>query len=267
MKQIISGSKTVLVPINKVGRNYFPYIKELQDRKVKYIDISDVYYGTAPTITNSSLHYGVYLTLADKYGNLFYDAVPVENFNSTQYFLGVRNFIDRQIILQNCFIENEVAANIGRFVAVTFYWDEEQTQSTKKCLKQLIEIVIDPSLANSQLFYYRVKFPDVQNLANKRIRSIRTASWFATMTTPLGYPTINPSTGTTVYMTLAYGRNILFDNLPLKYMREQWTNSQLEFADVLLNMQDCYMSIAFAQASDIPSTVFSVPLIVEYIED
>lgn len=264
MKQVISGSKTVLVPINRVGRNYFPYIKELQDRKVKYIDISNVYFGKSPSETEESLYYGMFLTLADKYSNLFYDAVPIENFNSTQYFLGVRNFIDRQIILQNCFIENEVAANVGKFVAVTFYWDDAKTTTDNKCFKQLIEVVVEPSNA---LYVFKAKFPDIQNIANKRIRSIRTASWFATMTTPLGYPTINPSTGTTVYMTLAYGNNIHFDNLPLKYMREQWTNSQLEFADVLLNMQDCYLSIAFNQASDIPATAFSVPLIVEYIEE
>ena len=72
MNQIISGSKTVLVPINRVGRNYFPYVKELQDRKVKYIDISDVRIGISPTETVYSVNYGVFITLADRYGNLFY---------------------------------------------------------------------------------------------------------------------------------------------------------------------------------------------------
>lgn len=263
MNQIISGSKTVLVPINRVGRNYFPYVKELQDRKVKYIDISDVRIGISPTETVYSVNYGVFITLADRYGNLFYDAVPIENFNAPQYFLGVRNNIDRQIILQNCFIENSNASNVGKYVAVTFYWDDMQ-MTNKKCFKQLIEVVVEPSQVN--LFTYKLKFPDVQNLANKRIRSIRTASWYAPMTTPLGYPTID-SSGTTIYMTLANGNKIYFDNLPLKYMRENWTNSQLAFSDIVLNMQDCYLSIAFAQSQDIPVTTFSVPLIVEYIEE
>ena len=265
MNQIISGSKTVLVPINKVGRNYFPYIKELQDRKVKFIDISDVQFAKSPSKTELSLYYGVFLTLADKFGNLFYDAVPVENFNSTQYFLGVRNLIDRNIILQNCFVENTLSSNIGKYIAVTFYWEDEYNYNpNKKCYKQLIEVIVEQQ---SNLYLYKVKFPDVQNLANKRIRSIRQGAWFASLTTPLGFPTLNPSSGTTIYMTLANGGNIIFDNLPLKYMREQWTNSQLSFDDVLLNLQDCYLSIAFTQASDIPATAFSVPLIVEYIEE
>lgn len=265
MKQVISGSKTVLVPINRVGRNYFPYIKELQDRKVKYIDISDVYFGKSSSETEATIGYGLFLTLVDKYSNLFYDAVPVENFNSIQYFLGVRNNINRQIILQNCFIENEVAARVGKFVAVTFYWDDDKTTTDKKCFKQLIEVVIERS--QSSLYIFKVKFPDVQNIANKRIRSIRPAAWVATFTTPLGYPTINPSANVTISMTLANGNNILFDNLPIYYMRETWANSQLEFADVLLNMQDCYLSIAFSREYDIPTTAFSVPLIVEYIEE
>ena len=271
---VISNSKTIFVPINKVGRNYFPYVKELQDKKIKFIDIVSSYYdflfAQQEVVTSDS---NMFITLSDKQGNLFYDNIDIANFRP-QYRLGQRNTIERNLILQNCFIEAPIL-NSPKVVAVTFYWDENNVkQSNKKTYKETIELLINPTSSANKNF--TIKFPDIRNIAGKRIRSIRAVEVGGSTISPSGYPTwfagwntADPQSVYSIYLTLVNGNNVIVDHLDTKLLTDLLSVDPIEFNDILINFPDSYITFEakYGSNNNIPTDVRSIPLIIEYLED
>lgn len=272
---IISRSKTIFVPINKVGRNYFPYVKELQDKKIKFIDIVSSYYNFLYSQSNVvTVESNCYLTLVDKQGNLFYDNIDIANFRP-QYRLGQRNTIERYITLQNCFIEVS-ELDSPKVVAVTFYWDEGEVRYNKisKTYKETVELLYNSTLdANKSI---KIKFPDIRNIAGKRIRSIRLDTMFGSTISPSGYPTwyagwntADPTSKYSIYLTLVNGTNILIDQLDTLLLTDLLSVDPIEFNDILINFPDSYIMFEAKYGTNNPSPtgVRSIPLIIEYLED
>lgn len=272
--QVFSRSKTIFVEINKVGRNYLPFIKELEDRDIKYIDILSSYIDydsndVVETLSNTSL----YLTLVDKYGKMFIDNLWLTAF-TPGYHLGMRQVIGRRLVLQNCFFENAEQCLIGGVVAITFYWDDTQYSLSAKnatYYKETVELLYKQP--NSKEFSLKIKFPDIRTLAGKRIRSIRPAYWAGTATSPLGYPTISAASSIqkSIYLTLANGSNILIDSLDLNALIDVYALEPLVFENILVNFPDCYLELVMKidehDTTITPNTIYSIPLIIEYMED
>lgn len=260
--QRFSRSKTIFLRLSKIGRNYLPFIKELETYNVKFIDILQSYIDYDGVDVIETLSSGAYLTLADKFDNLFYDQVDIINFNSA-YYLGQHKLIDRKLVLQNCFIDLQNPNYIGRVVAITFYWDEPQYtngNNTQKTFKELVELIVLPS-SNK---YIRIKFQDIRTIAGKRIRSIR--QHYDNAITPLGYPTlpINSVLHFSIYLTLANGNNILVDKLDLTAMYDNYRLLPLEFDNLLVNFPDSYVEVVVTTALE---QTTSIPLLIEYLED
>ena len=271
--QVFSRSKTIFFPISKVGRNYLPFIKELEDAEVKFINIgtSAVNYsgiGYVQTIDSD-----LYISLSDRYGNLFYDNAPIRTFSSN-YYLGQMQTIGRKIVLQNCFIENPNTNNVGKIVAITFFWDDARFSSKQQgqTYKETVELLLPPEPMREKKV--KLKFPDIRTIAGKRIRSIRPAYDYSSIS-PLNYKTIingwNMNDGTgfySVYLTLANGSTILVDNLDLNKMLDAYKVEPLYFENLLVNFPDSYITFVVKYGNQtLPEDIRSIPLIIEYLED
>lgn len=266
--QTISRSKTIYVPINKIGRNYLPFVKELQQYPVKFIDIQSSFIVLGNGSVVKTINNNVYLTLADAAGNLFYDNVDIINFTPDE-FLGQRKLINTKLILQNCFISNTLIANIGSIVAITFYWDEPRFAANvtgKKIYKETVELLMNP--ITTPTARQRINFPDIRNLANKRIRAIRPAYLSQSTVSPLGYKIFERVEEFSVYLTLANGNNILIDNLNLDLMSDINLLDYMSFENILINFPNSYITVVVNYTEPIPTAeVLSIPLIIEYMED
>ena len=269
--QTISRSKTIFVQINKIGRTYLPFIKELETYPVKYIETQNSVIDYDNNTVIETLTSGVYLTLAYKYGNLFFDNIDINNFQPA-YYIGMRKLIDRHLVLQNCFIDNEDESLIGRVVMLTFSWDEPnfaRKDSCGKCYKETVELFLQPSTNRKQIA--KIKFPDLRNVAGKRIRSIRPAYWQGSSITPLGYQTITQvyADKISIYLTLANGSNILIDSMNLMSMVDFYQIEPLQFDNLLVNFPDSFVEVIleYDESSPLPTEVRSIPLIIEYMED
>lgn len=279
-RQFISGSKTVILPLYKVGRNYFPFIKELEDRTIKYITTTVQYLSyTDDSIFKSTVD-DLYLSLQDREGNIFVDNVNLNYFYNTKYTLGIYTKIDRKLVLQNCFIE--VPAKLtGRgsypFAVITFMYDDgrySQKGFNHKYRKELVEILVNLSEVNSPFFGFKkqCKFPDLRTIAGKRLKSIRLAN-YTSGTSPLGYPVLDRNvvdSDITFSLILRNGSYILFDRLNMEYLTETDALFPLDFENVLCNFPDSSLilespTLNFNEGYE-PGT-YSILLIVEYMED
>ena len=266
--QTISRSKTIFVAINKVGRNYLPFVKELQTYPIKYIDIESSFIRLANGSIVKTINSNVYLTLVDRLGNLFYDNIDIINFTPNE-FLGQRKLINTKLILQNCFLLNSEAANIGNIVAITFYWDEPRFLSKitdKKYFKETVELLLEPITTLTTI--QQIKFPDIRTLANKPIRSIRPAYLSLSETSPLGYTIAPRMEEFSVYLTLANGNNILIDHLNMKLMSDVNILDYMSFDNILINFPNSYIDVVVNYSEPLPTQkTLSIPLIIEYMED
>lgn len=269
--QTISRSKSVFIRINKIGRVYLPFIKELETYPIKYVDTQySVINDPATDSVIETITSNIYLTLVDHHGNIFYDNINLNNF-LPGYYIGMRKKIDRHVSLQNCFIENTDEALIGSVVMLTFMWDEprfSQKMSCGKFYKETVELLLQPSNNRKQIA--KIKFPDLRNVAGKRIRSIRPAYWQGSSITPLGYQTITQrsSDKVSVYLTLANGNNILIDGMNIWSMIDFYQVEPLEFENILINFPDSFVEVIVEyEENNVPTDVRSIPLIIEYMED
>lgn len=269
--QHFSRSKTIFVKLNKLGRNFLPFIKELESNVVKYIDIQQSFIDYDGSNIIETVTDGAYITLLDRYGNLFYDNVDIRNF-TPGYYLGQRKLIDRKLVMQNCFIECTTQQMIGKVVAITFYWDEKKFSSpigTEKTSKELVELLLAPS--QSRTVVTQIKFPDIRNIAGKKIRSIRPQYLLNQAVTPLGYNTFpqNSEVQSSVYLTLANGNTILVDSLNLLSMLDVWQLTPLFFDNLIVNFPDSYITVVvqYGEGATLPTETFSIPLQIEYLED
>lgn len=275
--QKISQSKTIILPINKLGKNYLPYIKDLEVHKIKYIDI----HRSLILNENDELVYsfstGFYLSIADRFGTIVSDNISTAFFQPTA-MLGERVLIDKHISLQNSYVFNSITpveAGIGQFVTITFYWDEDKFSSynfNKKTYKETVELLLSPSTSIQRV--EKIKFPDIRTFANKRIRSIRPA-WKECSVSPLGYQSINNGTEEpssieySIYLTLANGNYKLIDHLDLSLLKDTGFIDSISFNDLLVNFPDSYIEvyIDYASVNNLPTEVRSIPMIIEYVED
>lgn len=269
--QHFSRSKTIFVKLAKLGRNYLPFIKELESNVVKYIDIQQSFIDFDGNDIIETVTSGAYITLLDRYGNMFYDNVDIVNF-TPGYFLGQRKLIDRKLILQNCFIECPTSQMIGEVVALTFYWDEVKFSSpisSEKTYKDYVELLLAPS--QSRTVVTRIKFPDIRNIAGKKIRSIRPQYLTGQTVTPLGYNTLpqNSDVQSSVYLTLANGNTILVDSLNLLSMMDVYQLTPMFFDNLLINFPDSYITVVvqYGESATLPTETLSIPLQIEYLED
>lgn len=240
MNNKISGAKMVLVPIRQTGKNYFPYVEDLKNRYIKFIDFhaSDYLPGTDAPGLKLYQPTSVFLTLANEIGNkLLFNEMPLENFDY-QYTRGVRSEIGSKLSLQNCYIDCQDASIVGKTAAVVFYYDLPQFSARNKTDNLITDCL---SVPVTTLSLYNT-FPDSERMSGKRFRLIN----FTTVSqTPDYYPGVTQYQDE-VYVTLRKGSFNVLENVPLSVFQQQTFITKLEFANIIFDFQASYMVIGGA---------------------
>ena len=232
----LSGAKAVFVPITKLGQNPLPYIEDLKERYIKYIDFYPNRYLPETAAEGLQDPANMYLTLADKTGNQFYiKNMPLARFNYINT-TGCRQYIGSKISLQNSYITCADKTQIGKVVMLVFWYDLPEYSRANKSeitITDALSIPITTTVRHNTL-------PDEERMALKRFRRIL-----------LGVPAITPDyqTGLTqeqlanIYITLRKGTYNVVENLPVLFLWQYNMLEKAEFANIVFDLQNSYITV------------------------
>lgn len=232
----LSGAKAVFVPIVKLGANSLPYIEDLKDRYIKYIDFHACRYLPETEAEGLQTSVNMYLTLADKTGNQFYiKDMPLERFNYINT-IGCRQYIGNKLSLQNSYITCADSEQIGKVAMLVFWYDLPEYSRANKSeltITDSLTIPITTAVRHNTL-------PDEERMAQKRFRRIL-----------LGLPTIAPNFQicltfdkiSNLYITLRKGTYNVVENLPVIFLFQYYMLEKAEFANIVFDLQNSYITI------------------------
>lgn len=239
MNNKLSGGKLVLVPIKQLGINKIPYIEDLRDRTIKYIDFHPA--SLLPDTDGQGVqdNSNMYVSIADVFGNEFIiKDLPLERFNYVQT-LGVKQSICKKISLQNSAIICQNASNIGKYVALIFWYDLPEFSARNRSDVTVVDSVTVPI---TNVIRYN-SLPDEERMTGKRFRQIL-----------LGTPTITPDLRNAldldklnnIYITLRKGSYNVIENIPVVLFYQMQMLQKSVFANIIFDMQSSYLTIGGA---------------------
>ena len=240
MNTKLSGAQLVVVPITRVGKNYFPVVQYLRDRVIKFIDFYQAQYlpGIAGNVGLASTQ-NMYLSIKNQQGNeyLHYE-MPLQRFDYTET-LGVRQPIFTKISLPDCYIDCQDSTQVGKMAAFIFYYDLPEYSKRNDANTLITDAVSIPMVTATR---YN-QFPDIDRLTGKRFRRIL-----------LGFPTVTPDlqTGLTAaqlgncFLTLRKGSYNVVENLPLPILWQLGMLTQTEWANIIFDFQNSFITIGGA---------------------
>lgn len=241
MNSKLSGAQLVLVEIKHVGRNYFPLVENLRGRVVKYIDFCKTTY--LPAIANAvglSATQDAYLTIMDEHGTTeLHREMPLERYDYAAT-LGVRQPICKKISMQNSYIDVQDASYVSKVAAFMFYYDLPEfsaRNSTDNVMTDAISIPLTTAIRYNTL-------PDTDRLTGKRFRKIL-----------LGTPTVTPDMQTGLddmtklancFITFRKGTYNVIENMPLPLLYQLAMLEKTEWANIIFDFQNSYITIGGA---------------------
>lgn len=239
MNKKLSGAKTVLVPITKVGKNYIPYVEDLKNRTIKYIDVVfTTYLPDTETLGVDTYTQTPYITLADTTGNSYViNNRPVYDFAYTMN-CGIRPEVNTKLSLQNSFITNNDEGAVGKCYVLVFWYDlpEYSARNRKDVLiTDYITVPVKNVLGNV--------LPNEERFTGKRFRYI----WLSyAKTTPEGATGADQNETKYLYLTLQKGSYKVLDNVPLQLFWQLQMFDKMEFANIIFDMQNSYIKVGGA---------------------
>jgi hypothetical protein len=240
MNTKLSGAQMVLVKIERVGRNYLPFVENLRSRFIKYIDFCQTSY--LPGITGNvglSSTDDMYFTIMNEYGQTeLHRDMPLERFDYATT-LGVRQPICAKISLQNSYINCQDANQVGKYAALIFWYDLPEysaRNTTDTVITDAISIPLTTEVRYNLL-------PDTDRLTGKRFRRLL-----------LGMPTVTPDfqTGLSTnelancFLTLRKGTYNIVENLPVIMLWQMAMLEKSEFANIIFDFQNSFITIGGA---------------------
>ena len=238
---LITGIKTILVPINKAGKNFIPFNEELKDRIIRYVDVVTPTALPGSNANVFSAFSSATLTLADFNGNSYVGYnVPLDRYNPVKN-LGERMPINKKLSFQNSYIEIAgVGALTPSFAVVVVYYDAPefaQVNTTNDLAVESFEVKITSAA-------YKNLLPDNRTLVGKRFKQIAI---------PTGV-TITPSYATcgndvaveAAYITLIKDNYLILDNAPLILFKEPYYLRSLNFRNITFDFINSYITVGGA---------------------
>lgn len=232
----ISGAKTVIVPIVREGKNFLPFIEDLKNKTIKYIDfcpVSSLPYTSDTPVTDSSKYL---VTLTSRSGNTYdMQDVPMEKYDLTLNW-GIRPAIMREISLQNSYLLCTDPSEIGKFAVLVFYYDYPDYSRRNTTIDVSIngfEVPIIKAVQPNQL-------PDNRTMVNKRFRSLffTPVALTPTMKTGIDYTECKD-----FYLTLNKGNYAIIDTLPLMCLYGVNMVEPLEFSNIIFDFTNSYILV------------------------
>lgn len=248
MNTKLSGGQLVLVPITRLGKNYFPYVENINRRVIKYIDFVPTDY--LPDTTARGINTGtdnLNVTVFDEYGNTELQRnLPLARLDYTQT-LGVRQPICSKVNLTASFVDVQDSTVIGKQAAFVFWYDlpEYSARNTSDML-----IVDSISIPITTTIRYN-KLPDTDRMVGKRFRRLL-----------LGKPSITPdlhdalqsdSLLQNVFLTLRKGSYNIIENIPILLFYQLAMIEKTEFQNIIFDFQASYLTVGGAGTIPTPT--------------
>lgn len=241
MNTKVSGAQLVLVPIQQVGRNYFPFIEHIAKRVVKYIDFAPAALLPRTAVAGLQSTQDMYVTIMDENGTKeLHKRLPLERLDYSQT-IGVRTPICKKIAMDSCYIECKDASQIGKEAALVFWYDLPE-YSAKNDIHSpgLMTDAIEIPITNVQ--QYNV-LPDSDRLTGKRFRKLL-----------LGKPSITPDGNVglgsaqlqNAYLTLRKGSYNVLADVPVSLLYQLSMLEKMEFANIIFDFQSSFVTIGGA---------------------
>lgn len=248
-QNLVTGIKTVLIPINKTGYNFMPFNDELEDKIIRYIDI--VTPGALPESSADvfSALDNATMSLSNVNGNSYVSyEVPLVRYNPEEN-LGVRIPINKKISFQNSYINIKDNAVAESYAVLVVYYDAmafAQVNTTNDLAVESFEV----SIHNTT---FRNMLPDNRTLVHRRFKQIAI---------PTGV-TITPSFATCgnelaleyAYITLIKDNYLIFDNVPLMLFKEPYYLRSLNLRNITFDFINSYITIGGAGQNGVANTL------------
>lgn len=240
MNTKLSGAQLVLVPIRCVGKNYFPYVENIRDRVIKFIDYCETLY--LPNITGESgmgTPTNQFVTLIDETGaKKIHNNLPLQRlwYAATN---GIRQNIFCRLSLDNCYIDNQDAAMVGKTAAFVVWYDLPQFSSANKSTKLITDSISVP-IVNATRYN---PFPDADRMTGKRFRRI--FSNLPTQTPDL-QTGVDQDAFVNMFVTLRKGSYNVVENVPLYLFFQLYQQYQMEFANIVFDFESSYLTLGGA---------------------
>ena len=239
MLKKVSGAKSVFVRLQNVGRNYLPFVEDLKDRTIRYIDVVPVTSLPFPFISDSPVATfdGLYISVAEKQGNGYpIYALPLDRLDISQN-MGRRQPVNRVSSISDCYIDCEDPALIGQIVCLVFWYDLADYSAPDSTVDFAIDSVEVDVLSSQQ----NNVFPDNRTMAGKRFRHI---------SFPAVSPTISGATGLSktemldCYVSFVKGNYAVIDNIPLSEFYDVTEMYEtLLFANICFDFTNSFVTV------------------------
>lgn len=239
MNTKLSGCQLVTVPIERVGRNKFPFIENLRGRIIKFIDAYSAELLPGTTTAGVTDFSDMYITIMDEHGNTRLQSnLPLARLDYEQT-LGVRQPICSKISLADCYIDNQEAGNVGKMAAFVFWFDLPEFSQRNMTTNLLTDYITIPLTTTTR---YN-KLPELDRIAGKRVRRIL-----------LAMPNVTPDLSEGIYkmairnlyLTLRKGSYMVCENVPLMLLYQIAMLDKSEFQNILFDLQSSYITIGGA---------------------
>ncbi len=229
----------MLVPIRRMGVNKFPFVENIRQRVIKYIDFCPAEYLPDTDAAGLTSTTNMDITIFDEFGNTeIMRHLPLErlNYKQTQ---GIRQAVGQRVSLDDCYITCQNQAMVGKTAAFVFWYDlpEYSSRNTKdRVVTDSVTIPLTTSIRYNA-------FPDEERMAGKRFRRILAA---APSITPDYREGVTLAQLDNLYVTLRKGSYLVCENLPLSMLYQLTMLQKSEFANIIFDFQNSYITIGGA---------------------
>lgn len=232
MKQVITGGvgKTIAITSNKT---YFPYIAEIKDKTIKYIDVFQ-FMTDADGNSIDADPFAYEVSFVRKGTNdIFIDRLAACNLYP-EFRLGQRIYIGEKIDMEQSFITT--LSQVGENAFFVFYYQDSDAGYEEKPSP----IRVEP---NEAIVSFRQNFfEDSRVLVNKKFTGIYPSF---VESDERGIQNIFSLTlGYSSFLNLVKGSNIFLKNVPAAaLLRYYYWLGYLEFADVEIDFTNSWISV------------------------
>lgn len=257
---VVNGAIGVTVRNLHEGRNYLPYVAELKDRVIKYIDFfyaSSNGYDVEGNLIGAN-PFDNSLSLCKKDTTDF----VVDNVSAVEYSpfhqVGKRKFVGYKLDLEKSFI-NTNRNDVGTNAFLIFYYEDENGMA----VNQDIPFKLSTSVVNFGVGTMNF-FKDNRTLADKHFTQIYPS--YSTFTQNGEQNILSPSAWCSMFVNLVKGNNIFVKNVPLYVLQTGYDfwYGHIVFDGVQIDFTDSYIQTCATEQSNF--TGYPVVLGFKYID-
>lgn len=229
----------VLVPITKMGENKFPWVENIRNRYIKFLDFYGATYLPGTDATGLTTTRDMYITITNSKGNTqIIRNLPLERLDYRKT-LGIRQPIGSTISLSDCSVVCQNEDAIGTTAAFIFWYDlpdYSRANSTDRLITDSVSVPLTTSVR------YNL-FPDVDRMTGKRFRRVLVSFQ---RTTPDLYNGVGESELENIYLTLRKGTYNVLENVPVMLLYQLAMLQKTEFANIIFDFQSSFLTIGGA---------------------